>query len=165
MPFRQIPQHLRQIIDIEMETGTAIDGKIISFIRKHHVLTLATVAGDTPWCSNMFYAYIPGDNVFVFTSEDHTRHATEALSNYNAAASIVLETRTVGKVQGLQVSGRIRKAGDDHDRFKKAYIKRFPYAAMAGLNLWVFEPLHYKLTDNTLGFGKKIVWKKETPDK
>jgi uncharacterized protein YhbP (UPF0306 family) len=39
-----------------------------------------------------------------------------------------------------------------------AYIKRFPYAAVAPLNIWVIEPDFMKLTDNTLGFGKKLIW-------
>lgn len=144
-----------------METNPAVDEKIVSFIRKHHVLTLATAADNVPWCSNMFYAYMPGENLFVFTSDDHTRHASEASANDTVAASVVLETRTVGKVQGLQISGKIKKAeeiGEGSSRIKKAYIKKYPYAAVADLNLWVLEPEYYKLTDNTLGFGKKIVW-------
>lgn len=150
-----------------METGCPVDGKIISFIRKHHVLTLATASGNVPWCSNMFYAYIPAGNVFVFTSDENTRHAREFIENEAVAASVVLETRIVGRVQGLQVSGSIRKVpdGEGASEFRKAYIKRFPYAAAVPLNLWILEPEFYKLTDNTLGFGKKIVWTSQTVNK
>lgn len=146
-----------------MEKEQVVDAKIISFIRKHHVLTLATVLNNIPWCSNMFYAYIPDTNVFVFTSDNHTRHASEAIENETVAASIVLETRTVGKVQGLQISGIVKKIEGDgnYSKFKKAYIKKFPYAAMADLTLWILEPDYYKLTDNTLGFGKKLVWQRQ----
>ena len=71
------------------------------------------------------------------------------------AASIVLETRTVGKVQGLQITGEIKPAieGD-----KMCYIKSFPYAAVADLTLWRLEADFLKLTDNRLGFGKKLIW-------
>lgn len=139
-----------------------IDEKIIRFIKKHHVLTLATTIGNSPWCSNMFYAYDPKRNIFIFTSDDTTRHASEASANNTVAASIVLETRVVGKVQGLQMTGSLCRAEEkNYPTAKHTYIKRFPYAAAADLNLWILEPDFYKLTDNTLGFGKKIVWQKQ----
>mgnify|MGYP000112824588 len=33
-----------------------IDPRIVRFIGRHHVLTLATVAGEQPYCSHAFYA-------------------------------------------------------------------------------------------------------------
>ncbi|MBQ2142880.1 MAG: hypothetical protein II204_06980, partial [Alistipes sp.] len=91
----------------------------------------------------------------VFTSDLATRHGAEMAANSSVALSIVLETRIVGRVQGLQATGRALR-GDDEAR--KCYIKRFPYAAAADLELWMVEPTMMKLTDNTLGFGKKLVW-------
>ena len=79
------------------------------------------------------------------------------IANANVACAINLETRVVGKVQGLQVCGVVRR-GDEQD--KSTYIKRFPYAAVAPLNIWAIEPSFMKLTDNTLGFGKKLIWKR-----
>ena len=79
------------------------------------------------------------------------------LQNTNVAASIVLETRIVGKVQGLQITGQIKEATEND---KSIYIKRFPYAAVANLQLWRLEADFMKLTDNTLGFGKKLIWQK-----
>ena len=122
-------------------------------------MTVATYGSGTPWCANIFYAYIAAANVFVFTSDSHTRHAREALADVRVAASIVLETRIVGKVQGLQMTGAMRPVGKtDGNSFRNAYLKRFPYAAAAPLELWILEPDYMKLTDNTLGFGKKLYW-------
>ena len=72
------------------------------------------------------------------------------------AASVVLETRIVGKVQGLQLCGTVAR-GDEED--KRRYLHRFPYAALAELTLWALVPDYLKFTDNTLGFGKKLIWK------
>jgi uncharacterized protein YhbP (UPF0306 family) len=77
------------------------------------------------------------------------------LQNSKVAIGITLETRIVGKVQGAQICGTAKR-GDDKD--KATYIKRFPYAAVAPLNIWTVEPSFIKLTDNTLGFGKKLIW-------
>ena len=120
-------------------------------------LATATTSGE-PYCANAFYAYDAERNVFVFTSDDTTRHAQEMLANSRVAASVVLETRIVGKVQGLQICGTAER-GDDADR--KVYLHRFPYVAAIGeLHLWRIEPDFMKLTDNTLGFGKKLIWKR-----
>jgi uncharacterized protein YhbP (UPF0306 family) len=136
-----------------------MDERFIKFIKKHHVLTLATVNSEgMPYVANCFYAFDAKRNLFVFTSDLATRHGAEMEANGNVALSIVLETRIVGRVQGLQVTGRALR-GDDEAR--KCYIKRFPYAAAADLELWMVAPTLMKLTDNTLGFGKKLLWQSE----
>ena len=136
-----------------------MDERFIKFIKKHHVLTLATVNGEgTPYVANCFYAYDAKRNLFVFTSDLTTRHGAEMSANGNVALSIVLETRIVGRIQGLQIVGKAER-GDDEAR--KSYIKRVPYAAAADLNIWMVAPTLMKLTDNTLGFGKKLIWQSE----
>ena len=136
-----------------------VDKKIEDFIKKHHVLTLATATEQgEPYCCNCFYAYDASSAAFIFTTDSTTHHGQMMLKNSHVAASIVLETRTVGKVQGLQICGTVRR-GEEEDRM--VYIKRFPYAAVAPLNIWVIEPDFMKLTDNTLGFGKKLIWQSE----
>lgn len=132
-----------------------IDKRIIDFIRRHHVLTLATSVEGEPYCASCFYAYDKERNRIVFTSDDSTRHAQQMLENAKVAVGITLETRIVGKVQGVQICG-VASRGNDED--KRLYIKRFPYAALAPLNIWAVEPTFIKLTDNTLGFGKKLIW-------
>ena len=136
-----------------------VDKKIERFISKHHVLTLATsTLGGEPYCCNCFYAYDAESAAFIFTTDSMTHHGQMMLQNRSVAASIVLETRTVGKVQGLQITGQAVEARDG-DRL--TYIKAFPYAAVADLSLWRLEAKMMKLTDNTLGFGKKLTWQKE----
>lgn len=131
---------------------------ITRFIARHHVLTLATSGPGGPWCSNLFYAYLKEENLFVFTSEEKTRHAGEMIASPSVAASIVLETRTVGKIEGMQLTGTIERVPEGEKKYRSAYIHRFPYAAVADLRLWILRPRSMKLTDNTLGFGKKFIW-------
>ena len=95
---------------------------------------------------------------FIFTSGMDTHHSQMMAQNNCVAASIVLETRTVGKIQGLQITGHIKTAKDSD---KTLYIKRFPYTAIADLTLWRLEADFMKLTDNTLGFGKKLIWQRQ----
>jgi uncharacterized protein YhbP (UPF0306 family) len=80
-------------------------------------------------------------------------------ANPHVAAAIALETRVVGRVQGLQIEGEVALAdGEVLEAARRAYMRRFPYAAVMEQPLWILEPHHMKLTDNTLGFGKKILY-------
>lgn len=136
----------------------AVDRRIVRFIRRHHVLTLATAANGQPWCANIFYAYNLARNAFVYSSDPQTRHSREATENPEVSASIVLETRVVGRVKGIQITGCTRPIEKDDDWARHEYLKRFPYAATMNLDLWILEPHHIKFTDNTLGFGTKLIY-------
>ena len=138
-------------------TEQPVDRRIAAFLSRHHVLTLATAdSGGQPYCANAFYAYDSERNRLIFTSDIATCHARQMAARPQVAASVVLETRIVGKVQGLQLRGTVERA-DTQDR--KRYLRRFPYTALAELTLWALLPDTLKYTDNTLGFGKKLLWK------
>ncbi|MFI3303359.1 MAG: pyridoxamine 5'-phosphate oxidase family protein [Rikenellaceae bacterium] len=136
-----------------------LDSKIVKFIGRHHVLTLATIDSDgAPYCSNAFYSFDSERAALIFSSNADTAHGGHMSQNPKVAASIVLETKVVGKLQGLQISGRA-VPGDERDR--ACYIETFPFAAVAPLTLWRLEMEFVKLTDNRLGFGKKLIWNRE----
>lgn len=135
----------------------APDYKIIKFIQSHHVMTLATSVDNAPYCCNLFYAYDEPNNTLIFTSDNTTRHTQMFLANSVVAGSIVLESNFIGKIRGLQLTGKITAASDQD---KSTYIKRFPYTRLAELTLWRLEISYMKYTDNNLGFGKKLVWEK-----
>ncbi len=133
--------------------------RIVDFIRKHHVLTLATCVGNNPWCANCFYVYLEDEDCFVFTSDDATKHVQDVLVNTKVAGSIVLETSVVGKIQGIQFRGIMEiPAGELAEKAKYAYLKRFPFAILMKTSLWVVQLNYIKMTDNRLGFGKKLIW-------
>lgn len=135
-----------------------IDKRIEGFIAEHHVLTLATATPcGEPYCCNAFYAYDKASGAFIFTTDLSTHHGKMMAENERVAASILLETRTVGKIQGLQITGKVKPAIDGD---KMRYIKDFPYAVVADLSPWRLEAEMMKFTDNRLGFGKKLIWQR-----
>jgi uncharacterized protein YhbP (UPF0306 family) len=137
-------------------------GKIEAFIRKHHVMTVATMGSDgAPWVAHVFYAWSKELRCFVFMSNPDTRHTGEMMENSRVAAAIALETKVVGRLQGLQIEGEVKKASEGDEDFaaiRHEYLKRFPYAVAIEQQLWRLTPSLMKLTDNTLGFGKKLIW-------
>ncbi len=136
--------------------------RIAAFIRKHHVMTLATVGGDgRPWVAHAFYAWMAVEKSFAFMNNPATRHGGEMSANPRVAAAIALETRVVGRLQGLQIEGEVRLAeGEVLDAARRVYLRRFPYATVMEQPLWILVPALMKFTDNTLGFGKKLIWTK-----
>jgi uncharacterized protein YhbP (UPF0306 family) len=73
-----------------------------------------------------------------------------------------LETKIIGKLQGIQFEGKIIVPDNElFTKIKTAYIKRFPFALLTNTKLWLLQLHTIKLIDNRLGFGKKIYWKRE----
>lgn len=73
----------------------------------------------------------------------------------------MLETSVVGKIQGIQFQGKMDlPKGELEKKVNKAYMKKYPFAVLMKTKLWILNLTLIKLTDNRLGFGKKIIWKK-----
>ena len=138
-----------------------IDQRIIKFFKKHHVLTIATSVNGEPWCANCFYVYLEDENALIFTSDTTTRHGREFIDNPLVAGSVVLETWIIGKIRGIQFQGIVSElVGERLEKARNAYLKRFPVAALMDTKLWAVDLKYIKMTDNRLGFGKKLIWEK-----
>lgn len=133
--------------------------RIVDFINQHHVLTLATCVENNPWCANCFYVWLEDENCFVFTTDNATKHAQDAIQNQNVAGSVVLETSIVGKIRGIQFRGTMQIPENElASKARFAYLKKFPFAALMNTSLWIVRVNYIKMTDNRLGFGKKLIW-------
>ncbi|MCK9421648.1 MAG: pyridoxamine 5'-phosphate oxidase family protein [Bacteroidales bacterium] len=139
--------------------------QIIEFIGDHHIMTLAVSKDNIPYCATCYYVYLQDENRFFFTSDPETRHMQDIIggNNYRVAGAIALETKIVGKIRGIQFTGTILVLeGAELTKAKTSYLKRFPIARLVpGLHLWELKPDFIKLTDNRLGFGKKLIWQIE----
>jgi uncharacterized protein YhbP (UPF0306 family) len=138
-----------------------IDERMLDLIREHHIFTLAVTQDLQPWCATCFYVYHEDRNLFIFTSEEDTRHIRNAVEsgNFLTAGAIALETKMIGKIRGIQFSGIMHKLeGEELKLAKKMYLKKFPIARFSTLFLWGINPEIIKMTDNRLGFGKKLYW-------
>jgi uncharacterized protein YhbP (UPF0306 family) len=137
--------------------------QITEFIRKHHIFTLATSALNIPYVCTCFYVYVEELNMFVFTSDHGTRHVDEMLVQPVVSGAIALETTMVGKIQGIQFTGKsIELSGELYEKAEKVYLHKFPIANFKKLTLWAIVPGFIKMTHNRLGFGKKLIWKHES---
>ena len=132
--------------------------KIATFLHQHHVLSLATSDGDELNVCSLFYTYIKEELMFIVASSEDTTHISNILKNNNIAGNILLETKTIGKIQGVQFRGVFKKLETEQNDLKKFYFKAFPYALALNPTLWGIKINYFKMTDNKLGFGKKLIW-------
>lgn len=130
--------------------------RISAFLDEHHVMTLAVAHDNLPYCAPLFYAYDRSRNLFIFASDEKTEHMRQAILQPESAAAIYLETESVGKIEGLQIRGTVQQSDLELDSV--IYFKAFPYARVMKPTLWQLRPSRMKLTDNRLGFGKKLIW-------
>ncbi len=127
------------------------------FIQEHHVLSMATLADDTPSSCSLFYIFLPDEECFVFASDFETEHIKNILQNPDVSASIHNETTTIEDIKGIQIKGMVTKAESRHEHL---YLKEYPYAAdVNDKTMWKLKVTELKYTDNSLGFGMKESWK------
>lgn len=132
--------------------------KIEAFIGEHHLLALATSGENGPQISNLYYAYDAKKQAFIVASDAKTQHIQNVLLNKNVACSVALETSEVGKIRGIQCRAMMYE--HNTKEAKRIYFKAFAYARVMQPRLWEIKLIEVKLTDNRLGFGKKLIWKR-----
>jgi len=130
--------------------------KIALFLDEHHVMSLASTDFKELSVCSLFYAYSRDKKSFVVASSDETTHIQHIKQNAAVSGNILLETKTVGKIQGVQFRAAFSSLKDEE--LKKLYFKTFPYALALSPKLWQIKVNYFKMTDNKLGFGKKIIW-------
>lgn len=136
-----------------------MDKRITDFITQNKVLTMATSHENIPYCASCFYAYDEENQLLIFSSENHTTHIKQAVDNNKVSGTINIEVTTVAKIKGIQFKGLfINPDEKEQENFYTIYYKRFPFAKAKPAPIWAIQLTWIKMTDNTLGFGKKIVW-------
>ena len=131
--------------------------KIKVFLAKHHLLSLATSTDNVPQSASLFYAYDAEKVAFVVASDTKTEHIQNVLANENVSGTVALETDEVGKIEGIQFRAKMRTITHKEGEL---YFKQFPFAKVMNPQLWSIELEDIKLTDNRLGFGKKLYWQR-----
>lgn len=146
-----------------MAKSTKARERIDDYLKKQHVLTLAVFDGAETWCASCFYVFDGGQMSFMIMTEVDTRHGAMMLKNHGVSGTVVAQPRIIAHIRGFQFSGSaILLEGDQASAARKVYCRRFPTALASDAPIWRIDVESAKLTDNTLGFGTKIVWQRST---
>ncbi|WON77339.1 YhbP family protein [Serratia sp. UGAL515B_01] len=134
---------------------------IIRFLNKQHVLTLCASNGMDMWCASCFYVFDAERMALWLMTESHTRHGELMRQNSAVVGTVAPQPKTVALIKGVQYAGKIRQLeGDDALLAGTRYCKRFPVAKVMKAPIWQIDLQEVKMTDNTLGFGKKLHWRR-----
>ncbi|BFJ69685.1 MULTISPECIES: YhbP family protein [Salmonella] len=142
-----------------MDTLTAIG----RWLAKQHVVTWCVHHEGELWCANAFYLFDAQNVALYLLTDDKTRHAQMSGACAPVAGTVNGQPKTVARIRGVQFKGEIRRLeGQESDAARKAYLRRFPVARVLPAPVWEIRLDEIKFTDNTLGFGKKLHWLRDS---
>jgi len=121
---------------------------------------------NNPYCFSCFYAFDSEEKLIYFKSSPATHHAILLNQKPLVSGTIQPDRLNPLAIKGVQFSGEIINGNKClPERASTFYHKKYPFAlAMAG-EMWTIQVEMVKMTDNTLGFGKKLVWQRQKPQK
>lgn len=135
--------------------------KIVAFLKQNTNFSLATSINDKPYCASCFYVFAEKFNYIIFKSKIETNHIQQAKSNEFVAGTITQDVFDVKNIKGIQFNGIFCKpSAEIKKQIDDLYYVKYPFAVSFSGDIWAIELTYIKMTDNTLGFGKKIEWKK-----
>lgn len=140
-----------------------MNDKINEFIAKQTCGNLCCVDKQgNPYCFSFFYSFNSEKGLLHYKSSNDTRHSEIILSNPSVAGTILPDKLNMLQIKGIQFEGVILP--NEHVLAKHAsshYHKKHPVALAMPGEIWTIQINNIKFTDNSLGFGKKILWGRE----
>lgn len=142
---------------------------ISDFIRQNHLLTLCANFDTDLWCASCYYSFNPKKMSLLIMTSESSHHSQLMMLNKNIAGTIAPQTTNIIDIKGVQFKGKIKKLTNKEAEIANThYYNKFPSAKFISAPIWEIELLTIKMTDNSLGFGKKLLWhqasmKKNTP--
>ncbi len=115
-----------------------------------------------PYCFTCFYAFNYEEGLLYFKSSANSHHSTLMKKNPFIAGTILPDKLNKLIVKGIQFEGIVLDADDPLVKHSVSnYLKQHPLALAMSGDVWTISISNIKMTDSTLGFGKKITWRKE----
>mgnify|MGYP001613471760 CR=1 FL=1 len=137
-----------------------MNDNIVQFIQKQTCATLCCVDEQgKPWCFSCFYSFNSEEGLLYFKSSADAHHSAVMKNNPLIAGTILPDKLNKILVKGIQFEGIVMDA--NHPLAIKAsgyYHKKYPIALAMHGEIAVILINHIKMTDSTIGFGKKIAW-------
>jgi len=135
--------------------------KIVHFLSSNFLLSLALIIGEEPYAINAFYVFDKKRIALIFASSPNSLHFKVLKTFPKVAGTIACCSLEISSLQGVQFKGEIQTASLAQ---KLLYLKKFPYVLGKRPTFWEIKLNWIKMTDNSRGFGKKLIWTTPLPD-
>lgn len=138
--------------------------EIINFITEQKIATVCfNDELGKPYCINCFYVFDKANIILILKSSYGSKHEALTKPNTNVAGTILPEKINMANIKGIQFTGQvISESVVDGLKSGMIYSKTFPVSLLLPGYFWLIKLDFAKLTDNTMGFGNKIVWTKDS---
>jgi uncharacterized protein YhbP (UPF0306 family) len=100
--------------------------RALSYLARHHTMSLATQGAEGPWASTVFYVNVGFD--LYFRSKPSTRHVRDVLACPRVAATIHRDAEDWVAVEGVQlegIGGRVEDQGECLEVMRR-FVDRYP---------------------------------------
>jgi uncharacterized protein len=139
-----------------------MDKIIVDFIERQKTASVCCLDDQhNPYCFSIFYVFDKVDRRLYFKSSPSSNHARYLRQNKKVAGTITPDKLNALAIRGVQFTGSIVENIYIHHHAKTEYHKRIPLALAMPGEVWAIQLETIKMTDNTIGFGKKIHWQRE----
>ena|SRR5436190_4304651 len=159
-----IPVILKKLIFTVLAPKSEFMNKSITeFIEKQKCASVCCLdEKNDPYCFNIFYAFDKSEWRLYFKSSHNSNHAQYLLKNKTVAGTILPDKLNLFAIRGVQFTGFVTDNPDlVHHHAAEEYHKKFSFALAMPGEVWTIQLETIKLTDNTVGIGKKICWHRE----
>ncbi|MBC6492600.1 pyridoxamine 5'-phosphate oxidase family protein [Flavihumibacter stibioxidans] len=133
---------------------------ITAFLEAQTCATVCCISeNSTPYCFNCYYAFNAADGLLYFKSSRDTEHGKILEINPLVAGTILPDKLVKMTTRGIQFTGKLQH-GDALQVKDSAnhYYRKFPLAHAIPGEVYTIQLDTIKMTDSTIGFGKKILW-------
>jgi len=153
-------------ISLSHNTRPGQDRLVHSYLKDHHVATLATCGSDGPWAAAVFYVN-DGDTIF-FLSSPTSRHCRNLEQDPRVTVTIQEDYSDWLEIKGVQIEGVASEiSGAEEEKARRLYGQKFPVVgllaqapsaivkALAKVRWYRIVPNRLYFIDNSLGLGNR----------
>ena len=139
-----------------------MDQRIIQFIKGQQAASICCQdAEGHPYCFTTFFAFDADRQLLFYKSSADAYHAHVMEPGHRVAGTILPDQLNRLAIKGVQFTGTVLPLNDPLSNAGSVYYTRYPFAIAMPGDLWTVQLEMVKFTDNTLGFGKKTLWRRE----
>ena len=100
-----------------------MDERIVKFLKKMHLASVCAIDDDgQPYAFSAFYAFDELNFCLLLASSDESSHVKFLKNSKLVAGTVALDTKIVGKIEGVQFQGVMSEASASE---REIYFKRF----------------------------------------
>ncbi len=140
-----------------------MDNLIIDFL-KHQTCASICCKDDegNPYCFSCFYSFNSEKGLLYFKSSNKSSHIGYMNLNPVIAGTILQDNLHLTNIKGIQLQGTFLYSSEDISQMaSNDYHKKYPFALLIPGKVWVIQIESIKMTNNSIGFNKKIQWHRE----